>query len=251
MSIKCQKSFTLTIQDGTGVQAYWTFDETTGTRMDSKNSNNFTDNSGGTQSGFVAGVQGNAVKLGKRFAPGVPIFQNSNTQLALGASGFTLAGWFRKENMIDLVPIFEMDFYDGSNVLIGSIVSRPNALQNPQLTYNQSITPLVFKNIGITSFSSSVGAFHCFRVWVDGNAGTAGVQVDNATKLEQALGFAYSPPVPVRTDISLNGNVFTDLGTNWSALDELGFWNRVLTDTEYDYIYNGGVGRTWPDVPYA
>jgi hypothetical protein len=31
-----------------------------------------------------------------------------------------------------------------------------------------------------------------------------------------------------------------------SDIDELGVWNKVWTNTELIYIYNGGTGRTWP-----
>jgi hypothetical protein len=41
-------------------------------------------------------------------------------------------------------------------------------------------------------------------------------------------------------------NVDTSDGRFVGKLDEIGFWNRLLTNNEIDYLYNNGTGRTYP-----
>jgi len=34
-----------------------------------------------------------------------------------------------------------------------------------------------------------------------------------------------------------------------ASIDEVGIWGGVLTDADGAFLYNGGAGRTYPDLP--
>ena len=96
--------------------------------------------------------------------------------------------------------------------------------------------------------SVGTGTWYFFHAWHDPDGDEIGIRIDNGTKYTTANsqgGLGES------ADLEL-----ARLQSSWSPssdvdVDEFVIHDRVLTDSEVDWLYNSGSGRTYTDLVYT
>jgi hypothetical protein len=212
--------------------AYWKLDETSGTRFDSANSNNLSDNN---TVGSASGKIGNAAD----FVAANSEYLEASGVGAFGDTPFTVTGWF----YLDAATGFQ------------TIVSRYTTDTNDRewLLRVDSGVPTFFVNNdgigapdGVVSASAvSAGAWHFVVAWHDSVGNTINIQVDNGT----VNSAAYSLGVYANSSKALYiGTTSPSVGFMDGRIDEIGLWGRLLTSAERTILYNSDSGLTYPFV---
>jgi len=81
---------------------------------------------------------------------------------------------------------------------------------------------------------------HVVATW---NGTTAYLYVDNSKSTGQS--WAHTMAYCTTTKFNLGKSIYNS--NYWTgSLDEVGIWNRALTDTEVSQLYNSGSGRSYP-----
>jgi hypothetical protein len=147
----------------------------------------------------------------------------------------TWCGWWKHDGMFDGLTDFEMLFKVdlggiGQLFLVQSLdgSSLEMFLEGSQ---NSTIVPL-----------PSSGNWHFFLVEL-GSDGTWRLQFDNSGPVFTLSGDA--PTLPAITGIDILSINFGD-GYLTDAFDEIAEFPKILTQTQKDYLYNSGNGRTYP-----
>lgn len=248
MSIKCQKSFTLSVVTAPpGLVSYWTLNETgVNTRLDSKGPNNLTPGIGGH--GTVtdgAGIISNALKIAVS-GSGQYIERADVGVLPLDATrGFTVCGWFFiPGTAFGSVSSQPFNLFCGGDVTTGS-----NSKNRVQITRGFNSLNFLFSDQVIpvsaqVTLTPAFAAWNFYAAWYDPVAGRIYFERNaDGTIVDAAfIGSIYAVA---------SSWMFIGGGTgNGYLVDETGFWNGVLTAADRAYLYNAGAGRTYPDVPY-
>ncbi len=215
----------------TNLVSYWTMDEASGTRNDSHGTNHLTDNN---TVGSAAGKLGNAAVFVT--ANSESLSRANNAALQTGDIDYTLAGWFR----IDVENSSQM------------IAARDEVGQREWAIDYASGVGLRFSinafsiiaNAGTLSF---IGTPWFFVVcWHDATANTINIQVNNGSVVSESTG--GTPQDATTSAIAFGARTYASFeGYLSGALDEWGFWKRVLTSDERTALYNSGVGITYTD----
>lgn len=206
---------------------YWRFDETNNNdvRLDSSiNGNNFTNTSGIIEQ-TPGGLYTNAAtwkpvsggRLQNQFSAAVPV---SNMC-------FTL--WYKPTtNLVAGSLQFNYLFY-GYNI---SVLAAIRAWDNDKIRFNVSslsITSSVAITTNIWNFIAAQYDYGTKKLSIRINNNAPDITTDTVDFVS-----AFNL-IDIENDV---------LGIIYSQ-DEQAFWNRVLTTNELNYIYNGGVGRTY------
>jgi len=211
----------------TNLVAWWSLDETSGTRVDSHGSNDLTDNN---TVGFAAGVQGNAAD-----------FESTNTEylditspvaaLRGGNKDFTIGGWIKLESrntwchVLSVYTSGEREYFvtdDGTYLHAylgdGSLLWVADA----------------------ASASLSTATWYFWVVWHDTSGPSWNIQTDDGSVTSDTT-FGGTPGT---------GTSALRMGTsNFDGLqDECFYYERVLTADERTWLYNGGSGRAYSDL---
>jgi hypothetical protein len=213
------------------LEAYWTLNEASGTRLDSAGVHNLSDTGG---VGSSTGKLGNAAVFdGTMKYLSTP----NDATLQTGDIDFTIAGW-AYFTTLDANPIaakrdstdFEWQLY-----MTGAIGN--------ELTFGingASFIPVVASNYG----TPSTGTWLFVVGWHDSAANTVNIQVNGGTVNSLTTGAvvpdATTAPLRVGNDgltSYMNGRV-----------DALGFWRRVLTTAERTALYGSGAGLAYPFI---
>lgn len=222
--------------------AYWTLDETSGTRNDSHGTNHLSDNNtvlSGT------GKQGNAADFEQPNVEWLNVADN--TALSMGDIDFTVAFWLNGES-----------FNDGSGNfygIFGKSVSGGGAKEY-HCFYSPSLNRFRFAvcpdgNDANTVFATadtlgapSTGTWYFVICQYDATNNLAGISVNNGT-LDTASesGGAFNGSADFLIGRALSADTTFD-----GMIDEFGVWKRLLTSDEKTYLYNGGNGRTYSDL---
>ncbi len=210
-----------------GLVSYWTLDETSGTRYDSKGSNHLTDVNA---VGYAAGKHNNAASFVT--ASSQKLVKAAWDWTAYYASGFSVSFWYN----------FTGEQYDA--------LSRDDS---------SSVREFVF------SRTNEFGAHTPYTTFFLSHRATA-TSSDGGDGTWNHIIFTYDP-VDQKVRIYLNGgtagvstaitetpgSVAFDVGARSSSatyitglIDELVLWSRVLTADERTELWNGGVGSFWP-----
>jgi hypothetical protein len=88
----------------------------------------------------------------------------------------------------------------------------------------------------------TTGVWHLVIGWLDTAAQTLNVQVDNGTIASTACTIV---PVPTGILFTLGARSFGSLNFD-GLMDEVALYNRALTSSERNGLWNGGAGGTWP-----
>ena len=226
----------------TNLEACWTLDEESGTRVDSTTANvDLTDNNTVL---FATGIQGNAAQ----FEEDTFEYLSAATSSDLIITGdLSVAFWYKHETDLSNNTGWYVLFrgIDGGNssyaiqhfinvgtpqwIFLGFTAAAPT--NNINLRMNFTHTAGTFYHVVITYDTSETQT----ELFIDGTSITtttnAGLTDLNGGNLELHMG---SSPVP--------SEHFDGL------LDEFGIWSKVLTQSEINDLYNGGLGVSCEEV---
>lgn len=207
-------------------EACWTMNETSGTRYDTFGINHLTDYN---TVGYTANaIQGNAAT----FDPDNDEYLKFTTDIFGTDTSFTLCGWF----YIDTTVYGDknqkiMQFLSGSSErgYIEWYVGSPNKIKNKLFNKEE-------KNI--TTVDAEPDEWHFVEYYYDSVNGSIGGSLDNKDRFE-ALGVTF-------TESSIDSMVLGALKTGSDPsvrLDQWCLFNKLLTRTELNFLYNEGEGR--------
>lgn len=226
-------------------KAYWKLEEATGTRVDATvNGHDFTPTGTPTS---AAGKLGDAVLFDGSLAYTVDqqyLVATGHADLGGGdAQDFAIAGWFKLTSDTYDLPSFFAKGEDTGGIEYLLSMSGNYVTFTIGLSTNKNCTSTV---------SISNGTWYHFIAWHDTASDTCYLSVNGET--------------PVADDFAgVSGGSFADNAANVlcgaayetspydfldGAVDEMGFWHRVLTPTERAYLYNSGTGvALYPVTP--
>jgi hypothetical protein len=215
--------------------AYWSMEETSGTRTDSAGTNDLTDNGGVAA---TPGIVGNAAALGS--TSGQYLSLPDNPDLSVGDIDFTVVSWVY---MNELPP--PTGFTTQAFVLKGDYgVTFDNEYL---LRYNGGNDRFEFfvtdgSSAVVTARSNTFGAasantWYMVAGWHDSSADTVGIQINEFATGSDITGYS-SGSHDTTTEFSIGGGATVSGEFTKGAIDEVGFWKRILTAAERDNLYN-------------
>ncbi|NOT05220.1 MAG: DUF11 domain-containing protein [Anaerolineales bacterium] len=221
----------------TGLVAWWSLNETSGTRNDSFGSNTLTDNNTVTS---TTGKKGNAAQF--TWTNSEWLSKADNADLSTGDIDFTVCGWMNintKTTYRGLLSKWEhstnnKEYYIGYASDLG------------RFTFVVSNNGTATGGIAANSFGApTTGTWNYVCAWHDATANTLNIQVNNGTVDSAAWSAGvYNGTAPF--NIGRIGGGTTSYHDGLS--DEIVFYKRILTAGERSWLYNAGNGRTYSDL---
>lgn len=219
------------------VVAYWTMNETSGTRIDATGRGNDAADNGSV--GYAAGKAGNAAAFSNTSGQALIVPNNSDTHLAI--TTFAVSFWFK------------MGVNDNGQYIM--LFKYDNVAAGPEIMIYYTELPQEFRAgtvdlIAISMpqdtswhfivFYQRIGAFP-----LDASPNEIGVSIDHAAFVA----------VQIVDNVDINEPLYidSDMYDTYSelTLDEVALIKRasptsntVLTQDEIDYLWNSGAGRT-------
>lgn len=209
-----------------GLQSYWKLDEESGDRLDST-ANNFDLTPNAVTA--AAGKFGNAAVLSS--AGGSYLVAAGPS---VGTSSFTAAAWFRFSTI------------NGTRYIVNKLQASNVGEFGLLLASNQP-TLTIYKTGGSVSAVDSghqvvVDTTYFICGTYDVDAGEAKIRLNaHAAVSQSVVGVPSITAAPLYVGAA---NTTTGRIDGW--VDEVGIWNRVLTDNEIAELYNSGTGVTYP-----
>jgi len=218
----------------TGLVAYWKLDEESDgsgavTRNDSVGSNHLTDN--GTTAA-VAGIVGNAAQFVT--ADGTKLQIASTSDLVIGDIDFTFALW-----------VYPASNVDGKTLLQKKMAFSP---YTTEYSLAQGVNRPAFNCGGVTLeplFQPSINQWNLLIIYHDSVNDLMGVQLNNGVAQTKATGGAY-PSATGTGAFAIGGATGNTTSSPEAAVDEVGFWKRLLSTDEKTTLYNSGGGMQYP-----
>lgn len=112
----------------------------------------------------------------------------------------------------------------------------------------------VASSVDATSFGApSIATWYFIVAWHDSYGNTLNIQVNNGTVDSTSYSGGVANFYGVAGNASpLNLGQFDDPASYWDgSLDEMAFYRRVLTPSMRTWLYNDGLGRTYPFTSQA
>lgn len=236
-----------------GLISYWKMDDTNTTIVDSKGTNNGTASSETYTVQPITGVLGNGQltvrQPSSKNSGSIDLGHNSN----LSPTGdFSIGFWFRTPptwlspyNCISLVR-------NNPNVDGYLICTYPNEIVASVLKSDQGDVATSTAQYIVDSTQAYSALIIPTTTWyyltVVSQSGILKLYVNGALK---ATGNHTITAGSVNPHLAVGGDVYSTTDTIYGhapdfAFDEMGFWNRALTDSEVNLLYNGGSGTTYP-----
>lgn len=209
----------------TGLVHYWKLDETSGTRADSVGGATLSDNNTVL---YAAGIHDNAATF--------VVVNNEWLSLASPsitadlAGDFTVSTWFNPTTFTDRNTLINMP---------GMVLDlKLSGTQRIQWYFTNVSTPVVLSNSAI-----NLTAWNCVTLTWTASTRLMTIQLNGDTVATQTAA-VDRPTANAATLIGLLGS-----GTRRfdGSIDEVGVWNRVLTDAERLTLYNSGAGKFYPN----
>ncbi len=233
------------VQLQTGLIAYWNLDDGIGLTAADTAPAGVSNDSGALGTGantptWIGGKFG----YGLRF-DGVNDYVHiaSSTDLNIGTNAVSMSAWVNLDVLPSAVSTFGPIYDSAGDSYVLYLQQGVNELRFKVTTTNGAARP------GIPQAALSTGSWHHLAAVYNGAAGAAGtakiywdgVLMDTHTGDDGTPGTGLTGNVTAG-QVARMGN---DTGTSYyaGALDDLGVWNRALTDAEVAYIASGG-GRT-------
>lgn len=221
--------------------AYWKLDETTGDRMDSKNTNHLSPV--GTV-GFGTGKISNAFK--QTVVGTNRIEKTGSTSLVFDpAKGISICGWFFLVATGTFSGIFSWILKDSmNNPLFDIDLQRLTTADPPPARLYASVCD----SVGVVCYNIKLDAtvyyntWTFFRMWIDPDDNKLKLEIDGGATNEVALGFTI--PSQVTADFEM-GRAGPDY-----LVDEVAVYEGVISDDDADELFNANAGTTYPDVPH-
>ena len=220
----------------TDLVSWWTLNEASGTRADSHDDNDLTDNN---TVGSAAGKVGNAADL--EASSSEYLSHASNASLVTGDIDWTFACWIRAESLSSF-PIVASKGWGGdpprewvlfcntgaSNKLHFEVEDGDGLAMSVEstdsITTNTWYFVVVQHDAGANEISVSI------------NAGTPDTAAHSTGVREGSADFVIGA--------SPSQSLFWD-----GLIDEVGFWKRILSADEIEWLYNDGNGRGYSELP--
>ena len=210
--------------------SYWKLDESSGTRVDWLGKYDL------TQYSTITGVSG-VVNNAADFDPGNSenLYNYYTSDLDVGDFNFTISAWAKLDA-------------DSNGTIVNKYTSSSE--WEYQIDYVASTDSFQFSistNNGTKTVSSaavSTGQWYHIIAWHDANNDQMAIQINNGTPVPTSMGVnTYPVDRDARFKIGGGGGGYLN-----GQVDEVGYWNRLLTDAEKAAIYNNGAGLQYPFV---
>jgi len=222
----------------TNLNAYYNFDETSGTAaLDSIGLNN------GTITG--ATINKGYGKLGKTY-----YYDGSNDKVTLGANvslnivgNLSLAGWFliNKTGVTNsMAGKWEWDAAPNNR----SWFLMVNSANKPLFYISPDGTDPNTKTVKATTAFSQNTWYHVAAVY---NGTTINMYVNGVLENITAYSSGIFNNKGTEAELGVQSDSHDYLN---GSIDELGIWNRTLTQAEITQLYNGGTGMTYTSITY-
>lgn len=217
-----------------GLKWYYTMDEASGTRFDS--GINFLDL---TEGGVVAGVPGIIGNAWQSPGPAMNNLQRGfNAVDDLSSTDFTITGWF---NLLSNFATRTL-MYLG----IGDFTAAEQVIELFYDNPSDSMRFMMSDGVSQASLNIDIGGtipttqfiFYAFR-W-DSATQTMEARLDGQAYTPTSFGL--SPHNPGTQSLVFANLVTPDFSFVGNG-DEAGCWDRKLSNTETDFLYNGGLGQ--------
>lgn len=215
-----------------GLISYWKFDEGVGATVS---------DSAGTNGGSWTGTLGNQWGVGKINAGGN--FNGSDNYvdtkhigLIDNATALSIAFWYRRNAPGNYATLGQGD--DGNHTIAVEV-------------YNDGLDYFDLGTYGnYVSFPSNDNSWHYIVFTFDSSQSGSSNQVKGYLDgVQQNLSFHGTVPVslPATSNDFVIGRLPT-AGSEWAngQTDEVGIWNRALSQAEVTQLYNSGVGKQYP-----
>lgn len=225
------------------LEAYWTLDEASGTRVDSTaNGNDLTDNNTVTS---AAGIINNGADFERNNTEKLTITDASQTGLDL-TSDFTVMNWFKLESTNGEPSFFSK--WNATGNQRSFIIGFTNQT-NVQMGASANGSTQLFKNGTVSSVS--LGTLYQFFLSYDASAGTADVYIYTTSgTLHDSVTITGLPTSILNSSADFNlGTIQTGAssGQYYDGIqDEVGVWSRILTSDERTELNNSGAGLAYP-----
>jgi len=217
--------------------AWWTMDSgTANNELDSLNGTALATAYNPAWATTVAGKVNNALQFS--CSAGVSVANvASDAALMSSGTGSTIVFWL---NVTDDIP-------QGTNYVSLNYRFDQNATNYTTMIDRSGVAPnnwTVYVNGTPYITATSATGWHFFAITFDILTGTLGLDIDQAGMTTQA---AIIPTAGANTTgrVYMGGSGGT-VGSFLMQVDEFAVYNQVLTNTQLNYLYNSGTGRTWP-----
>jgi hypothetical protein len=210
--------------------SYWTLDETSGTRSDSHGSNHLSPQN---TPGYGTGKQGNAASFVRASNQWLTVADN--TTLSPGDTDFTFAGWVYLDNKTNTQRLWGKWNSPNNEYRLQYNVSTNRFEWSVSIDGTGVAATATANNLG----SPSASTWYFIVCYHDSVNNLIGISVNNGTFNTTAHSTGVYDATGAFT-ISNSGTNALD-----GDVDEVGYFNKVLTASEISYLYNIGLGRTY------
>lgn len=216
----------------TGLVSYYPLEEASGlTRVDFFGSNNLTDwNTVGAGTGIIGTSTDFGTSNSTKFA-------SSSSNYGITAGSISMAGWFKSQTG-----------NPNPNTMWGHGSVAPNDIQ--ELVRAAGTTAVQFRREGATNdfASDSVnvedGAWHFIAFRYNGNNIVGNIDNRAAVSASSTQTGGYGTFDNRTNGFLLGRQVFASAQYTSGFIDEIGVWNKYLSNQEITDLYNAGVGQT-------
>lgn len=225
----------------TNLFAWWSMDETSGTRNDSSaNAQYLTDNNTVVSQ---SGMRGNAADLEKDNSE--YFSRASSTALQMGTSDIYVGVWMKAESTMSGYPVL--------------VSKRETSSTNSeyQLRVNASTNTvdfIVWGTTGATTIASSAatitpGQWYYVEGWTDKANRTVYVNVDNGTPNSATWTVSENRNGSGTAALLIGARNNSGIAEYWDGLiDEVALYKRKLSAAERAWLFNAGAGHTYSDA---
>lgn len=229
----------------TNLAAWWSLNETSGTRNDSHGTNHLT--VGGSTS-YAAGLVGNAVDLEAATLDYLSVADNAS--MSMGGTDFTIAGWVRLESKPAVVQTVIARYSNATAAQREYIVRYATGADRFQfyiVTYTGGV-PGVGTTLSLAqadTFGAVSTATWYFVACKYVLASRINYISINGGAWNASAAHAVGQSMADTATLTAVG-AYSDPLFHWDGLlDELCVYRRAVTDDEITWLYNGGAGRAY------
>jgi len=210
----------------TSLVSYWKMDESSGTRYDSEPTGTAQDLQDNATVGYTNGIIGNAAYFISANSESLTIPDSAD--LSTGDISFSIAAWFKLDGVLNNQAIAAR--YGSSQEYLLRFQGAAKQVQF-YVVSGGSVNILATNVLSTNTWYFTVAVYNATN-------NTMYVSVDNKT---QSTGTNTGP-----SDTTVEFSVGMRNSTDYfgGAIDEVGFWKRVLTSDEIAELYNSGSGKT-------
>lgn len=214
----------------TNLLDYWKLDEGTAPYLDSFGTNNLL--TVGSASS-VPGLRGNAVQFGSTGY----LLSSNNSLIDIGTANFTIALWVYA-NTFSAAGNYTLVQLGSFNSPFFSVIIQP---ASPQIGVFATSNGSTVATLTASFAALSTATWNSIIAWRS-NGSHIGISVNGAAANSATFTGAIGGPA------SVNSSNFARFGFDQRtvvSLDEIGFWNKVLSASERTDIYGGSSGNTF------